>query len=333
MLLLLLAATTAKADDCATTATNPRKPSRSLPPRLVSINTKDRKRRRRVQALDYLYADRNILEPPRFLAKQVPPLPYPEAPTTPRNQPTARRRSGSPARTPTAGARPCGGMCEHQTRLTVGRPLRPGALVDEPPRASQVPVPPLLQQRSRAGPSSSHRGDDATVDLSSGYVEVEQFGGPRWTRSGCPPVCGTWANIWRGTGVFLKLDRPVVAPTRLAAVVELVTQVASKDGGADSGSFRPKRVDARQTGEGVPRRRRVGRRGRRRRRRRRGHGPGLPLLQGGVGAQQGRRRSSRLAAVPGATAAFLARVRGRVRWTGARTSAATASTTTGSARP
>ena len=76
------------------------------------------------------------------------------------------------------------------------------------------------------------------MDLSSGYVEVEQFGGPRWTRSGCPPVCGTWANIWRGTGVFLKLDRPVVAPTRLAAVVELVTcSPALKDGRAAHWNF------------------------------------------------------------------------------------------------
>ena len=76
---------------------------------------------------------------------------------------------------------------------------------------------------------------DTTLDLTSGYVEVEQFGGPRWAAPGahvaCPPVCGTWANVWRGTGVFLKLSRPLVAVNRLAAVVELITQVASKAGG------------------------------------------------------------------------------------------------------
>ena len=76
---------------------------------------------------------------------------------------------------------------------------------------------------------------DTTLDVSSGYIEVEQFGGPRWAAPGahvaCPPVCGTWANVWRGTGVFLKLNRPLVAINRLAAVVELVTQVASKEGG------------------------------------------------------------------------------------------------------
>ena len=143
-----------------------------------------------------------------------------------------------------------------------------------------------------------------------------------------PPVCGTWANIWTGTGVFLKLDRPVVAPTRLAAVVELVTRIASVAGGAAILDVLSPRGPRPQTSEGVPRRRRVRRRGRRRGRRRRGHGPGLPLLQGGVGAQRdgaaapprwppslARRRRSRRACAR------------RVRWTGARTSAATAATT------
>ena len=74
-----------------------------------------------------------------------------------------------------------------------------------------------------------------TLDITSGYVEVEQFGGPRWAAPGahvaCPPVCGTWANVWRGTGVFLRLNRPLVSINRLSAIVELVTQVSSKAGG------------------------------------------------------------------------------------------------------
>ena len=73
-----------------------------------------------------------------------------------------------------------------------------------------------------------------TLDIKSGYVEVEQLrgaDGQRQARVACPPVCGTWANVWRGTGVFLRLNRPLVAVNRLAAVVELSSrQVSTKAG-------------------------------------------------------------------------------------------------------
>ena len=77
-LLLLLAAATAKADDCATTP--PTKPQKEVEAYLRALYPATQRLETNAVAaferLDYLYADRNILEPPRFLAKQVPPLPY-----------------------------------------------------------------------------------------------------------------------------------------------------------------------------------------------------------------------------------------------------------------
>ena len=79
LLLLLATTTTAKADDCATTTpTKPQKEQveaylRALYPATQRL---EKDAVAAFERLDYLYADRNILEPPRFLAKQVPPLPY-----------------------------------------------------------------------------------------------------------------------------------------------------------------------------------------------------------------------------------------------------------------
>jgi hypothetical protein len=123
-------------------------------------------------------------------------------------------------------------------------------------------------------------------------------------------VCGTWANIWKGTGVFLKLDRPVVAPTRLGAVVELVTRIASKDGGAatleafaQSASMLAKRVKefrggGASVGEAVAAAAAAA-----------GTGRGCRCFKEASALNGTARPLLRLAAVPGATAAFLARVR------------------------
>ena len=163
---------------------------------------------------DSLYADREILEPPRHLSRQIPALPYvPEgayyaAPAKRRKNvkwlagananrwraPVRRRQASKSAskRASTVGGRFGPAPSWTNPLALVKYPFALATTAKEPSRAELL--------------AAAHR----EVDLSSGYVEVEQFGGPRWTRSGCPPVCGTWANIWRGTGVFLKLDRPVV---------------------------------------------------------------------------------------------------------------------------
>ena len=61
------------------------------------------------------------------------------------------------------------------------------------------------------------------------WVEVENYGGPVWAP--CPPSCGLWANIWRGTGVFMRLSRPLVSLSKTTAIVEMLQRVGSAAGG------------------------------------------------------------------------------------------------------
>ena len=75
-LLLLLAATTAKADDCATTPTKPQKEVEAYLRALYPSTQRIENAVAAFEALDYLYADRNILEPQRDLPRQIPALPY-----------------------------------------------------------------------------------------------------------------------------------------------------------------------------------------------------------------------------------------------------------------
>ena len=93
MALLLLLLATAKADDCAT-ITKPQKEVeaylRALYPATKSL---DDDAVAAFERLDYLYADRNILEPPRSLAKQVPPLPYVPAGNYYAAKPTHRKKA------------------------------------------------------------------------------------------------------------------------------------------------------------------------------------------------------------------------------------------------
>ena len=63
------------------------------------------------------------------------------------------------------------------------------------------------------------------------WVEVENYGGPIWAP--CPPSCGFWANIWRGTGVFMRLSRPLVSLSKTTAIVEMLRQVGAAAGGEE----------------------------------------------------------------------------------------------------
>ena len=316
LLLLLLAATTAKADDCATTT--PTKPQKEVEAYLRALYPSTQRIENAVaafEALDYLYADRNILEPPRFLAKQVPPLPYaPEGAyyaAKPAHRKKAKWLAGANANRWRAPVRRRQASKSASKRAsTVGGRFGPAPSWTNPLALVKYPFPLSTTAKEPSRAELLAAATTATVDLSSGYVEVEQFGGPRWTRSGCPPVCGTWANIWRGTGVFLKLDRPVVAPTRLAAVVELVTRISRVENGAATleafaarSSMLAKRVKEFRAG---------------------GASVGEAVAGGAAAAGTGRgcrcfkeasalngtaRPLLRLAAVSGKTAAFLARVR------------------------
>ena len=314
LLLLLLAATTTKADDCATT---PKPQKEQVEAYLRALYPSTQRIENAVaafEALDYLYADRNILEPPRSLAKQVPPLPYvPEGAyysAKPAHRKKAKWLAGANAnrwRAPVRRRQASKGASKRAS--TVGGRFGPAPSWTNP--LALVKYPFALASTAKEPSRGELLAAGATpVDLSSGYVEVEQFGGPRWTRSGCPPVCGTWANIWRGTGVFLKLDRPVVAPTRLAAVVELVTRIASKDGGAAileafaaRSSMLAKRVKefragGASVGEAVAAAAAAA-----------GTGRGCRCFKEASALNGTARPLLRLAAVGGKTAAFLARVR------------------------
>ena len=196
------------------------------------------------EALDYFYAPRrDVLAPPRTLdTTKTPNLPYLPAGVY-YEAPPKRRITGWIAgasqdrwwqdRTPLR-RRPATKASGRAS--TVGSRFGPAPSWTNPLALVKYPFPlatdPWSPQRAELLNAAT---EEATVQLRarvvSGYVEVEQFGGPRWTLSGCPPVCGTWANVWRGTGVFLKVNRPLVAPNRLAAIVELIRLVGAATGG------------------------------------------------------------------------------------------------------
>ncbi|KAL3913388.1 MAG: hypothetical protein SGPRY_007997 [Prymnesium sp.] len=63
------------------------------------------------------------------------------------------------------------------------------------------------------------------------WVEVENFGGPLWAP--CPPSCGLWANIWRGTGVFMRVRRPFISLSKSTAIIEMLQAVGRSKGGEE----------------------------------------------------------------------------------------------------
>ena len=57
-------------------------------------------------------------------------------------------------------------------------------------------------------------------------VEVEQWGG--WAAADCPPICGLWANIWRGTGLAMRVTNPRVSLSKATAVVEMLLALGER---------------------------------------------------------------------------------------------------------
>ena len=57
-------------------------------------------------------------------------------------------------------------------------------------------------------------------------IEVEQWGG--WATAQCPPICGLWANVWRGTGVAHRLSAPFASLSKGTAVAEMVLEVGRR---------------------------------------------------------------------------------------------------------
>eukprot|EP00966_Prymnesium_polylepis_P255254 5897425-Prymnesium_polylepis.1 len=51
-------------------------------------------------------------------------------------------------------------------------------------------------------------------------VEITQYGG--WLEPGHDHGKGLWANLWRGSGVFLRLGSPFVSLCKICAVVDMI---------------------------------------------------------------------------------------------------------------
>lgn len=62
-------------------------------------------------------------------------------------------------------------------------------------------------------------------------VEIEQWGGLLGIDE-CPPICGLWANIWRGTGVMLRVSHPFVSLNKATAVVEMTKSLDARNASA-----------------------------------------------------------------------------------------------------
>jgi hypothetical protein len=59
-------------------------------------------------------------------------------------------------------------------------------------------------------------------------LEVELWGG-LLNADECPPICGTWANLWSGTGLFLKVSYPFVSLSKATALLELFAALAARN--------------------------------------------------------------------------------------------------------
>ena len=69
-------------------------------------------------------------------------------------------------------------------------------------------------------------------------IEVEQWGG-FLSADECPPICGLWANVWRGTGVMLRVRTPFVSLNKATAIVEMFAALALRNASAlEALSFR-----------------------------------------------------------------------------------------------
>ena len=82
---------------------------------------------------------------------------------------------------------------------------------------------------SRAHHKRMHDATDRLQKLRDGdAVEIEQWGGLLGPDE-CPPVCGLWANIWKGTGVMLRVRRPFISRSKTTAIVEMIESLADRN--------------------------------------------------------------------------------------------------------
>lgn len=100
---------------------------------------------------------------------------------------------------------------------------RAGGRTSTPHRATSGPAllhPPTAGNSARWAALAALRDGD--------WLEVEQYGGPMWNL--CPDKCGLWANIWRGTGVYMRVRQPFVSYSKMTAIVEMAEAVEARGG-------------------------------------------------------------------------------------------------------
>ncbi|KAJ1631301.1 hypothetical protein T492DRAFT_870211 [Pavlovales sp. CCMP2436] len=69
------------------------------------------------------------------------------------------------------------------------------------------------------------------------YLEVEGFGGPLWT-SDERSSPGVWANVWRGTGVFIRVSSPFVSTSKGIALAEMLIELGGREAAGGTGAVR-----------------------------------------------------------------------------------------------
>ena len=75
-------------------------------------------------------------------------------------------------------------------------------------------------------PRTLPRVADLFVLRDGDVVEIEQWGG--WAAADCPPICGLWANVWRGTGLAMRVASPLVSLSKATAVVDMLLELGAR---------------------------------------------------------------------------------------------------------
>ena len=70
------------------------------------------------------------------------------------------------------------------------------------------------------------------------WVEVQQWGGHTPMGSRTP---GTWANVWRGSGVFMRVKRPLVSLSKATAIVEMLHMLGEQHSSSNAPEPPPSR--------------------------------------------------------------------------------------------
>lgn len=75
---------------------------------------------------------------------------------------------------------------------------------------------------------ASHPAVAGLSTLADGdLIEVEQWGG--WlSHEQCPPICGLWGNLWRGTGVAMRVSTPFVSLNKGTAIIEMLLALGER---------------------------------------------------------------------------------------------------------